>query len=173
MTLYAWKKTDTVKIKVHGKYHCAPPEICEITNGQMACTMTYSWHVRIKDHRRVLDDRGFLFEQVHITGLLESLPSTELSCERLTKAAHCYVIASVQEENPNLQVIWSEFSLSPTTSATVQHCCTNEDEIQDFVSTLAECRSLLFPNDPKPYNAFYKSIAAGISDTYDFGGTNA
>jgi len=146
---YEWDKSDTVYIRVHGAYHCAPPEVCKPSvNGQLGCRMTYHFNVKVMDTSNALDSRGFLFEQVHITGLLDGLPSTELSCERLTKAAHCYVLDSIQNENPHLRILYSRFSLSPTTTATVIHCCDDVDEIRDFVSTIDRCRSLLFPNEP-------------------------
>lgn len=110
--------------------------------------MHYHFQVRMRDKKGALDSRGFLFEQVHISNLIESLPSTELSCERLTRAVHCAILVDITNENPSLQILDSSFTLSPTREAEVTHCCEHPDDAEDLLapSFRDACLAELYPN---------------------------
>lgn len=61
-----------------------------------------------------LDDRGFLFDQIHVHEYFESIRQTTLSCEQLCIECGHELIRRIKSENPGCVIRKMTLTLSPT-----------------------------------------------------------
>jgi hypothetical protein len=88
-------------IHTYGDNHCGTAEEFKIR-----------YHL-ICECSPVLDNRGFLFDQLNIQSYFESIKRTQLSCERLTVVCLEQLLEHILTENPTCEIRRMELTLSP------------------------------------------------------------
>lgn len=88
------------------------------TYGDSHCGIMTNQFLPVKYHmvcecEKVLDERGFLFEQVNVDRFFQSLKRTRLSCEKLTIACTKRLVTLIRKDNPFAQVRSIKLTLSP------------------------------------------------------------
>lgn len=61
----------------------------------------------------IVDERGFLFEQVNIDNFFKKMKRTSLSCERLTMRCVKRLVMLIRKDNPICRIRSIELTLSP------------------------------------------------------------
>lgn len=89
------------------------------TTGDSHCGTMTDQYLPVKYHmvcecENVLDERGFLFEQVNVDRFFQNLKSTKLSCELLTIDCCKKLVALIRKDNPVCKVRSIKLTLSPS-----------------------------------------------------------
>jgi hypothetical protein len=94
-------------------------EFSIFTTGDSHCGTMTDQFLPVKYHmvcecENVLDERGFLFEQVNVDKFFKGLQSTKLSCELLTISCCNKLVELIRKDNPACKVRSIKLTLSPS-----------------------------------------------------------
>lgn len=97
------KRSGKFTLEVRGENHCG------VHKPNVECT----YEVRLVCTPNSVDPHGFLVEQLGIHDFFQSLPTTELSCERLVVWCNRKLREKIQAENPSCVIHKMEVTISP------------------------------------------------------------
>ena len=95
------KRTGYFTVKTEGRNHC----------GTMAEQQVY--YETIVTCAKILDHRGFLFDQLNLQGFFDGIKKTDRSCEQLCIRCVYKILRMIMKENPKCKVHKIELTLSP------------------------------------------------------------
>ena len=93
-------------------------EFSILTTGDSHCGTFTNQHLTVKYHvvcccENILDNRGFLFEQVGVDTFFKNMKRTTLSCERLTISCCRKLVSLIRKDNPVCRIRSIKLTLSP------------------------------------------------------------
>lgn len=93
-------------------------EFSILTTGDSHCGTLTNQNLPVKYHmicecENILDNRGFLFEQVGVDNFFKKMKRTTLSCEKLTISCAKRLVTLIRKDNPKCKIRSIELTLSP------------------------------------------------------------
>ncbi len=104
---------ESLTLRRSGAFNCAlkGDSHCGVKGGASeTLQMKYTVHARCAT---VLDDRGFLFEQLGVDDFFSGITETELSCEQLAMDCAEKLAVMIIKENPRISIERLEVEISP------------------------------------------------------------
>jgi hypothetical protein len=110
-------------------------EFSVLTTGDSHCGTFTDEFLRVKYHmicecENVLDERGFLFEQVNVDNFFKNMKKTTLSCEKLTISCCKKLVTMIRKDNPVCKIRSIELTLSPFPFAASMTYAVKPNELQ-------------------------------------------
>lgn len=91
-------------------------EFTVVTKGRHPCGMSnplkMKYEVKVQCSV-LLDDRGFLFDQITIARFFDSIVDTDKSCENFAISCSRQLFRNLQHENPDCEIEMMRLTLSP------------------------------------------------------------
>ena len=89
-----------------------------LTTGDSHCGTLTNEHLPVKyqlicECENILDNRGFLFEQVSVDKFFKNMKRTTLSCEKLTISCCKKLVTLIRRDNPICRIRSIKLTLSP------------------------------------------------------------